>query len=79
MKLTDYIVKIDPERVYYDYSNLFDGDNQLGSMLNRVFNDNWKEIYEDVRSGYELSFGHIFLQLGNMLYKRVPYDEVHVP
>jgi hypothetical protein len=39
-------VTIDPEMVWVNFENLFNGNKQLGDNINRVLNDNWKELLE---------------------------------
>jgi hypothetical protein len=44
-------VTINPEMVWVNFENLFNGNKQLGDNINRVLNDNWKELLEDVKQG----------------------------
>ncbi|KRT86918.1 hemolymph juvenile hormone-binding protein, partial [Oryctes borbonicus] len=75
-KILDYIVTIQPEKMHYQFDNLFDGDARLGNEINKVINENWESVYSDVRSGYEKSFGLIFKGLAESLFSRVPYNQI---
>lgn len=65
-----------PERMIYRFDNLFHGDEKLGNEMNYVLNENWKPVYEDVQSGYELAIGEVFKSLLNILARKLPYVEL---
>ncbi|KAJ8917358.1 hypothetical protein NQ315_002380 [Exocentrus adspersus] len=72
----DYTVTLRPERVIFKFDNLFDGDARLGDEIGKVLNDNWDEVFTDVRDGYEKSFGLIFHGLANRVFTRVPLKDI---
>lgn len=69
-------MKFFPERVYFQYDNLFNGDETLGPNMNKFMNDNWKEIFNEMKGPFEESFGLIFLDITNRVFSRVPIDEI---
>ncbi|KAB0792592.1 hypothetical protein PPYR_14551 [Photinus pyralis] len=69
-------VNLDPEKVEFDFENLFNGDTQLGPQMNRIMNENSREIFNDVRHGYEEALGAVFKNIANLIFKRIPYDEL---
>ncbi|KAJ8930582.1 hypothetical protein NQ314_016594 [Rhamnusium bicolor] len=72
----DYTVTLRPEKVIFKFDNLFDGDEKLGAEINKVLNDNWDEVFTDVRDGYEKSFGLIFHGLANRVFTRVALKDI---
>ncbi|KAJ3650891.1 hypothetical protein Zmor_016966 [Zophobas morio] len=68
-------VTLDPEFVSFNFENLFNGDKQLGDNINKVLNDNFKEVYADVQQGYEKGLGLIIQQILNNLFSKVSMDE----
>lgn len=76
LHITDYTVTLRPEKVIFKFDNLFDGDERLGKEINNVLNDNNKEVFGDVREGYEKSFGLIFKDLANRVFSRVPLKDI---
>ncbi|XP_056633442.1 protein takeout-like [Diorhabda sublineata] len=72
----NYTVTLRPEKMIYKFDNLFNGDRQLGEQVLNVLNDNWNEVFTDVRDGYEKSFGLIFHGLGNRVFSRVPLKDI---
>lgn len=79
MKLELYKVNIDPERIYFYFDNLFDGNKRLGEAINNLFNENWRDIFDDIKMGYEESFGLVFRNLGQMFYKKIPFNNIYLP
>lgn len=69
-------VHLNAEKVEFDFKNLFNGDPRLGPEMNRILNENWTEIFEDVKYAYGEAFGAIFKTIVNVIFKRVPYDDL---
>lgn len=72
----EYTVTLRPEKVIFKFDNLFDGDERLGAEINKVLNENWDEVFTDVREGYEKSFGLIFHGLANRVFTRVALKDI---
>lgn len=72
----EYTITLRPEKVIFKFDNLFDGDQRLGDEILKVLNDNWSEVFADVRPGYEKGIGMIFFGLANRVFTRVPLDEI---
>jgi hypothetical protein len=66
---------MDPELVSYNFENLFNGDKQLGDNINRVLNDNWKEVFDDVKADYIKVVDRIIVQLFNNFFSKVSQEE----
>lgn len=47
----------------FKLDNLFDGDKALGDNINKVLNDNWKDIYDEIGGSYEEAFNTIFASI----------------
>lgn len=47
--------------------------------MNKLLNDNWKEIYEDVSKGYDEVLGLIFKELSSKIFSKVPIDDLMKP
>ncbi|KAJ8985208.1 hypothetical protein NQ317_018237, partial [Molorchus minor] len=72
----EYTVTLRPEQVIFKFDNLFDGDKRLGQEINKVLNDNWDDVFTDVREGYEKSFGLIFHSLADRVFSRVAIKDI---
>jgi hypothetical protein len=41
-----------PKRIQFQIDNIIDGDEEASSRINQLINDNWKDIYDDVKDDY---------------------------
>ncbi|CAH1110237.1 unnamed protein product [Psylliodes chrysocephalus] len=73
---SNYTVTLRPDKMTYKFDNLFSGDERLGSNILNVLNENWNEVFTDVRDGYEKSFGLIFHGLANRVFSRVALNDI---
>ncbi|KAB0792590.1 hypothetical protein PPYR_14549 [Photinus pyralis] len=69
-------VNIDPAKVEINFNNLFNGDQRLGASVNGVLNENWQELFKDVKPHYEESLETVFKSFANLILEKVPYDEL---
>ena len=76
-KVEDFIVSIDPDKVHFQFDNLFNGDKALGEQINNILNDQSKEVYADIRKQYEEAFGIIFKNYANLIYEKVPLNDLY--
>lgn len=76
VEVTDIAFKMDADKVEYQFDNLFNGDERLGTEMNKLLNDNWKDVFVDVKAGYEEGFAAVFKQLANIVFSKIPYDEI---
>ncbi|KAJ3618150.1 hypothetical protein MTP99_006176 [Tenebrio molitor] len=75
MKMVSCRVMMEPEMVSYNFGNLFNGDKQLGDNLNRMLNENWKEVLDDVKKDYNNIFEKILLLLCGNFFSKVSMEE----
>jgi len=75
-KFTTYELRLNPESTQFRFDNLFNGNKLLGDNMNQVMNDNWEDLYKDVRSGYEDVIGAALQNYANKLFSRVPFDQI---
>lgn len=47
--------------------NLFNGDDELGSMMNQFLNSNWREITAEIRPALAQSIEHILCGIAKKL------------
>lgn len=75
-KVISYILSINPNGADYVLDNLFNGDKKLAANILKVLNDNWKDIFQDVKEGLEKSYSEIFKAVANRLFRAVPVHEI---
>lgn len=66
---------VDPTRMIFNFGNLFNGDKQLGETMNSFLNENWKEIYQEVRATFTNAFAQIFTSVIDNVFSKYPYDK----
>ncbi|XP_055590416.1 protein takeout-like [Uranotaenia lowii] len=77
MRIKKYIVKFeDPKLVTVKFENLFNGDKALGDAMNKVMNDNWLLMFNELRGAYEDTFGYIFRDISNKIFLKVPMNKI---
>ncbi|XP_015598844.1 protein takeout [Cephus cinctus] len=67
---------LNPQRVEMHFDNLFNGDKTLGDNMNRFLNENWKEVYSELKSPIEKAFGITILEVTNRIFSKVPAETI---
>ncbi|KAM8705857.1 hypothetical protein ACLKA7_010192 [Drosophila subpalustris] len=75
MKATKLKILAKPERLYYHFSNLFNGDKALGDNMNTFLNDNWEAIFKEVQNSIQGAFSEIFSAIISNVFSKYPYDK----
>jgi len=65
-------------RLYLYFGDLFNGDKALGDNMNLFLNDNWQEIFNELRVSVEGAFANIFKNLVNQVFMTLPYKELFI-
>ncbi|XP_032291365.1 protein takeout isoform X3 [Drosophila virilis] len=73
MEIANLRLTTKPERLYYHFSNLYNGDKALGDNMNAFLNDNWEAIFLEVRQSMELAFAEIFRTIITSVFSKNPY------
>lgn len=58
-----------------NFSNLFDGNKDLGDNMNMFLNANWKLLLDELSKPISISFAKAFKELLNSIFDRTPYEE----
>lgn len=64
-----------PKKMEMKFDNLFNGDKQLGNTINKVINDNWQVIYNEIGSSFEEAYAEVIKQHTRSLFLHVPIDD----
>ncbi|KAF5300717.1 hypothetical protein FQR65_LT09113 [Abscondita terminalis] len=76
LHLVDYKISAKPERIHYNFENLFGDNARLSEQIHKTINERAFEIYEELRPTMEESCGMIFQEIGNKIFNRVPFGEI---
>ncbi|KAJ4448234.1 hypothetical protein ANN_10248 [Periplaneta americana] len=63
--LTSATVHLDPKRMYIYLDNLFNGDKRLGDEMNKLLDENWKEVFDEITPHIAASFLEMFKGIFN--------------
>lgn len=59
-----------------NFENLFNGDRALGDNMNLFLNENWKEIFAELKPVVEDTFAEIIRHVVNNVFNTFPYDSL---
>ncbi|KAK3913673.1 Protein takeout [Frankliniella fusca] len=69
-------IKMTPKKMEMQFDNLFNGDPQLGKTMNRVLNDNWELVYNEIGSSFEEAYAEVVRQHTRSLFLHVPLEDL---
>ncbi|KAJ3618238.1 hypothetical protein MTP99_006259 [Tenebrio molitor] len=75
MKFVESDLDIDPSLITFKFERFFSEDQSLADNVNKVMNDNWKEVFEDVKADYTEAVNRILLSLLNGFFSKVSIEE----
>ncbi|RZB38887.1 JHBP domain containing protein, partial [Asbolus verrucosus] len=76
MKFKNTKFAFDPGFVSFNFENLFNGDKELGDNINKVLNDNWQDVFQDVKSGYEQALSLVAEGIINQFFTKLSAEDV---
>lgn len=56
--------------------NLYNGDKALGDNTNLFLNENWQEVFPEIKKSVFSAFSQIAENVLNNVFTKVPYDEL---
>ncbi|KAE8749262.1 Takeout-like [Frankliniella occidentalis] len=56
--------------------NLFNGNKELSANMNTFLNENWREIFLELRPAIQDAFGIAFREITNRIFSKVPIDKL---
>ncbi|XP_036343298.1 protein takeout-like [Rhagoletis pomonella] len=63
----------DPENVHFQFGGLFDGNKDLSDTAHAFLNENWKEIFRELRPAWQEAFAKILEGFSKNVFIK-PYD-----
>ncbi|KAK4877883.1 hypothetical protein RN001_010389 [Aquatica leii] len=76
LNVSEFKVNFEPKVAEFNFDNLFNGDKKLGDAMNTLINENWRGLFEEVKEGYEETFGQLFKQTTNSIFTKISVDEL---
>lgn len=73
MKPINFEVDAKPARAVFYFENLFNGDKALGDNMNLFLNENWKVIFDELKSDFQRGLGNKFREVMTKIFAKYPY------
>ncbi|KAK9504734.1 hypothetical protein O3M35_011000 [Rhynocoris fuscipes] len=68
--------EFDVDKVHLHFDNLFNGDKTLGDTTNAFINENWKEIFMELKPSISTIFGTLFKEISNRIFSKITVEEL---
>lgn len=63
-------------RLIFDFQNLYNGDKLLGDSTNRFLNENWNDIFKEIRANIFDAFTLIIENTLRNVFNKAPYNDI---
>ncbi|XP_013113707.1 protein takeout [Stomoxys calcitrans] len=78
MNIEKFRLDLDPKGMHFKIDNLFNGDKALGDNMNLFLNENWQDIFREIKASITSAFGQIFQSVISHVFTKYPYDKYFV-
>lgn len=75
LRIVKHKLDLKPEHCSFDFIGLFNGDKTLGNNLNNILNDNWKDVYEEMKPSFEEALGLMLQSILNEFFAKLSLEE----
>lgn len=76
LQVDKFETKLSPDHVTMNFTNLFNGNKELGDNMNKFLNENWEEIMKELGPAIGGSISAGFKELANRVFQRVPLSQI---
>lgn len=73
MQTDNLIFTVQPSKMIVQFGNMFNGDPLLGPTTNQFLNENWEDIYRELKPSVEAAFGKVIETLINNVFASLQY------
>lgn len=74
--ITFLSVDLDPTEAHFNFENLFNGDEAMGKQMNTIINENWKELFAEVKEGYNVALSAVVNNVASAIFNKVPMEDL---
>ncbi|KAJ1531411.1 hypothetical protein ONE63_000092 [Megalurothrips usitatus] len=75
-QIENFKFSLDTTRLRMQLDNLFNGNKELSTQMNKFLNENWSEILQELKPAIQDAFGSAFREITNRIFIKVPYDNL---
>lgn len=62
--------------MHFYFENLFNGNKALGDNMNQFLNENWNDIFNEIKGPLLKGFGRVFSTIIGHVFSGIPYNEL---
>ncbi|KAJ8922799.1 hypothetical protein NQ315_007834 [Exocentrus adspersus] len=75
-KIKSYKLSLEPSLCHVRYDGLFEGNEKLGATLLKTINDNWRDMFDDIKDGLEAAYAEVFKSVASGFFNTVPIQDI---
>ncbi|CAG9767571.1 unnamed protein product [Ceutorhynchus assimilis] len=75
-KIKSLAHSIKPNHLTLNFENLFNGNKLLGDNMNKLVNEEWRAVYDDVEGNVETSYAEVYRKYAQDFLDKVPVDKL---
>lgn len=79
MYLFNVIIFLLISRIHFQFDNLYNGDKLLGDSTNSFLNENWNDIFNEIKMNIFDAFTLIAENTLRNVFNKVPYKDLFLP
>ncbi|XP_017786393.1 PREDICTED: protein takeout-like [Nicrophorus vespilloides] len=76
LRVTDYELDMNPEKVVYDFENMVDGNRAISDEVLKVMNENNLDVYAGIKKDYDRTFAEIYKHITNTILNNIPIKKL---
>lgn len=76
VKAERFQLDFDTTRMHTKLDNLFNGDKALGENMNLFLNENWRDIFDELKPAITFAVEEILKGIINRIFVRLPYSDI---
>ncbi|XP_018570149.1 protein takeout-like [Anoplophora glabripennis] len=76
LKIIDSKYDYTSDKITYDFKNLFNGDKVWSTEMNRILNENWMQVNEDLKTPFLETLLAFQNDISTKIFSQIPYDEL---
>jgi len=71
-------LEFETSRLHIHLENLFKGDKTLGDNMNQFLNENWRDIFNELKPAVTYAVEEILKGIINRIFFKIPYDDIYL-
>ncbi|XP_066255579.1 protein takeout-like [Euwallacea similis] len=76
LKIISCVLDIRPQNLKVHFENLFNGNKLMGDNMNKVINEEWQSLFNDVKPSIDKTYGEVFKVYWQTFYDNIPMEKM---